>query len=107
STTMEGSASGTLGLRTLSLAAGTYNIYNNMFAGINRKVNATATVNLTYIFFGGTAGTIYNNTFYMPSLTSSTAPGYYQAITLSYANPIIKNNIFISNEDAVIHFSVV
>lgn len=103
STTMEGSASGTYGLRTLSLAAGTYNIYNNMFAGANRKVNATATVNLTYIFFGGTAGTIYNNTFYMPSLTSITTPGYYQAITLSFANPIIKNNIFISNEDAVVN----
>ncbi|NDP21960.1 MAG: T9SS type A sorting domain-containing protein [Paludibacter sp.] len=103
STTMEGSASGTLGMRTMSLAAGTYNIYNNMFAGIDRKTAATAIVNQTYIFFGGTDGMISNNTFYMPALTANTTPGYYQAITLSFANPDIKNNIFISNEDAVVN----
>ena len=100
-TTMEATASGTLGMRGLSLSSGaTYSIYNNTFAGMNRKSITAATVNLTYIFFGGTSGTIYNNTFYMPALTAPTTPGYYSAIQLSFANPIIKNNIFISNEDA-------
>jgi len=102
-TTMEGTATGTLGMRTLSLAAGTYNIYNNTFSGMNKKVVTAATVNLTYIFFGGTAGSICNNTFYMPALTANTTPGYYQAITLSFANPDIKNNIFVSNEDAIVN----
>ncbi len=100
-TTMEATATGALGMRTMSLAAGTYNIYNNIFSGIDKKTVTAATVNLTYIFFGGTTGFISNNTFYMPALTANTTPGYYQAITLSFANPDIKNNIFISNEDAV------
>ena len=100
-TTKEATATGTLGIRALSLGSGcTYNIYNNTFAGMDRKNVATSTVNLSYIFFGGT-GTIYNNTFYMPALTSPSTPGYYNAIQLSSANPAIKNNIFISNEDAV------
>ncbi len=100
-TTMEATASGTLGMRTMSLAAGTYKVYNNVFSGIDKKIVTAATVNLTYIFFGGTTGFISNNTFYMPALTAKTTPGYYQAITLSFANPDIKNNIFISNEDGV------
>jgi hypothetical protein len=97
------------GLRGLSLAAApatfsaTYNIYNNTFAGMDRKGNNTLAVNLTYIFFGGNVGNIYNNTFYMPALTKPATLGYYQAITLSSANPVIKNNIFISNEDAMVN----
>jgi hypothetical protein len=92
-------SSGTLGQRAMSLGGSvTCNVYNNTFAGMNRLGTATGQVNQTYIFFGCT-GNIYNNTFYMPALTSYTVPGYYRAITLSYANPNIKNNIFISNED--------
>jgi hypothetical protein len=102
-TTMEATASGSLGIRALSLGGGTptptYNVYNNTFAGIDRKSVATSSVNLTYVFFGG-LGEIFNNTFYMPSLTAPTTPGYYTSIQLSSANPAIKNNIFISNEDA-------
>ena len=102
-TTMEATASGSLGIRALSLGGGTptptYNVYNNTFAGMDRKSVATASVNLTYVFFGG-LGEIFNNTFYMPSLTAPSTPGYYTSIQLSSANPAIKNNIFISNEDA-------
>ncbi len=101
--TMEATVSGTLGMRTLSLAAGVYNIYNNMFSGLNKKSVTAATVNLTYIFFGGTSGHISNNTFYMPTITANTTPGYYNAIQLSFANPDIKNNIFISEEDAMVN----
>lgn len=93
-------SSGTLGQRAISVGGSvTVNIYNNMFAGMGRGGTATASVNQTYIFFGS-SGKIYNNTFYLPAL-SSTVPGYYRGINLSFANPEIKNNIFISNEDAI------
>lgn len=94
-------SSGTLGQRMLSLGGSvTCNVYNNTFAGMNRAGTATGSVNQTYCFFGCT-GKIYNNTFYMPALTGPTIPGYYRAINLSFSNPEIKNNIFISNEDAM------
>jgi hypothetical protein len=105
-TTKEATATGSLGVRALSLGGSTpiptFNVYNNMFAGMDRKNVALASVNQTYVFFGG-AGSIYNNTFYMPTLTVPATPGYYTAITLSSANPIIKNNIFISDEDAMVN----
>lgn len=101
STTNEASASGTWGLRTISCASGaTYNIYNNVFAGMDKLKPAAAILNLTYLFFSGT-GHISHNTFYLPKLTDTSSPGYYQAITLSSANPPITNNIFVTNEDAV------
>ena len=101
--TKEASLTGTLGARTLSLASGaTYNIYNNIFSGLDKKTATTATVNLTYVFFGGT-GHISNNTFYMPKITATSTPGYYSAIQLSFANPDIKNNIFISEEDDMVN----
>ncbi|MFA6979249.1 MAG: T9SS type A sorting domain-containing protein [Ignavibacteriaceae bacterium] len=100
-TTLEATATGSLGTRALSLGSGpTYNIYNNTFAGMDRKSVAAAQVNQTYVFLAG-IGTIYNNTFYMPALTVPATPGYYRAINLFSANPDIKNNIFISNEDAM------
>lgn len=93
--------SGTLGQRAISVGGSiTCNIFNNTFAGMERIGTATGSVNQTYVFFG-CIGNIYNNTFYMPALTAPTVPGYYRAITLSYANPNIKNNIFISDEDAL------
>lgn len=102
-TTKEATASGTFGIRALSLGSGaSYSVYNNTFAGIDRKGATAATVNQTYVFFGGT-GYIHNNTFYMPPLMQTTTPGYYNAIQLSSANPEIKNNIFISDEDAVVN----
>lgn len=91
------------GQRVLSLGGSvTCNVYNNMFAGMNRAGTATGAVNQTYCFFGCT-GKIYNNTFYMPALSVKTNSGYYTAIQLSFANPDIKNNIFISNEDGMIN----
>lgn len=91
------------GQRVLSLGGSvTCNVYNNMFAGMDRAGTATGAVNQTYCFFG-CAGKIYNNTFYMPALTVKTNTGYYTAIQLSFSNPEIKNNIFISNEDAMVN----
>ena len=91
------------GQRLMSLGGSvTCNVYNNMFAGMDRSGTTTAAVNQTYCFFGCT-GKIYNNTFYMPALTVKTNTGYYTAIQLSFSNPDIKNNIFISNEDGMIN----
>lgn len=98
STTTE---TGAYGHRVVSLSSGaTYNIYNNTFAGMDKTAASTAALNLTYLFYSGVAGTIYNNTFYMPALTNPTAAatGYYSAIQLSGNTATIKNNIFINAE---------
>ena len=39
----------------------------------------------------------------MPALSVKTNAGYYSAIQLSFANPEIKNNIFISEEDGMVN----
>ncbi|MDP3860488.1 MAG: hypothetical protein Q8Q63_02770, partial [Phaeovulum sp.] len=96
STTEETSANGH---RVVSLSSGaSYNIYNNFFAGMDKTAASTAALNLTYLFYSGVAGTIYNNTFYMPALTNPSSIGYYSAIQLSGNTATIKNNIFISDE---------
>lgn len=91
---------GAYGHRVVSLASGaTYNIFNNTFAGLDKTKASTAALNLTYLFYSGVAGKIYNNTFYMPALTDpSQTGGYYRAINLSGNTAEIKNNIFISDE---------
>jgi len=99
-TTKEASASGTFGTRGISLASGcTFNIYNNTFAGMDRLSSAGATVNQCYIFVQGTCY-IYNNSFYMPSLTIGTTPGYYNSLQVyDGSNAYVKNNIFIADDD--------
>lgn len=90
---------GAYGHRVISLAStATYNIYNNMFAGLDKTKSSTAALNLTYLFYSGVSGKIYNNTFYMPALTDATSTGYYNAIQVSGNTAEIKNNIFISDE---------
>ena len=91
---------GAFGHRVVSLAStATYNIYNNTFAGMDKTKASTAALNLTYLFYSGVAGKIFNNTFYMPALTDpSQTGGYYRAINLSGNTAEIKNNIFISDE---------
>lgn len=91
------------GQRVLSLGGSvTCNVYNNMFAGMNRGGTTTYAINQTYCFYG-CVGKIYNNTFYMPALSIKTNSGYYSAIQLSTSNPEIKNNIFISEEDGMVN----
>ena len=102
-TITESATSGTYGIRLIALASGptAWNIYNNTFAGMNRTQTAgAATLNLSYIQVSFGTANIYNNTFYMPALTSPSALGYYNAINNSNAQNAqkIKNNIFISNE---------
>lgn len=92
---------GAFGHRVVSLSSGaTYEIYNNMFAGLDKTKASTAAVNLVYLFYSGVSGKIYNNTFFMKALTdpSAAATGYYNAINLSGNTAEIKNNIFISDE---------
>jgi len=96
STTQE---TGAFGHRVVSLAStATYNIYNNTFAGMDKTAASTAALNLTYLFYSGVAGKIYNNTFYMPALTNATSTGYYSCINISGNTAEIINNIFISDE---------
>lgn len=86
------------GHRVVSLSSGaTYNIYNNMFAGLNKTKPSTTATNVVYLFYSGVAGKIYNNTFYMPQLSDASGTGYYAAIQLSGNTAEIKNNIFISD----------
>lgn len=90
---------GAFGHRVVSLSSGaTYEIYNNMFAGLDKTKASTVALNLAYLFYSGVSGKIYNNTFFMPALTNSTSTGYYNAIQLSGNTAEIKNNIFISDE---------
>ena len=87
------------GHRVVSLSSGaTYEIYNNMFAGLDKTKASTAALNLVYLFYSGVSGKIYNNTFYMKALTDASSTGYYNAIQLSGNTAEIKNNIFISDE---------
>ncbi|MGC3979491.1 MAG: hypothetical protein QM751_15470 [Paludibacteraceae bacterium] len=90
---------GAYGHRVVSLAStATYNIYNNVFAGLDKTKPSTVALNLTYLFYSGISGKIYNNTFCMPALTDPSSTGYYNAIQLSGNTAEIKNNIFISDE---------
>ncbi|MBP9083869.1 MAG: T9SS type A sorting domain-containing protein [Bacteroidia bacterium] len=90
---------GAQGHRVISLSSGaTYNVYNNMFSGMDKTAASTAALNLTYLFYSGVAGKIYGNTFYMPALTNATSTGYYNCINISGNTAEIINNIFISDE---------
>lgn len=90
---------GAFGHRVVSLSSGaTYEIYNNMFAGLDKTKASTVGLNLAYLFYSGVSGKIYNNTFFMPALTNPSSTGYYNAIQLSGNTAEIKNNIFISDE---------
>lgn len=52
------------GHRVISLASGaTYNVYNNMFAGLDKTKPSTAALNLVYLFYSGVSGKIYNIPF--------------------------------------------
>jgi hypothetical protein len=79
------------------------NIFNNTFSGMNRSAAGPANLNQTYIADIGYGTTkIFQNTFYLPALTLPTQNGAYNAISFTTANykADIKNNIFISDENA-------
>ncbi len=95
----------TQGILTGATSTNPFNvhIYNNTFSGINRSVAGPANLNQSYIADIGYGTTnIYNNTFYLPALTLPTQNGAYNAISFTTANykANVKNNIFISDEDA-------
>jgi len=99
--------SGTVSTYTISVSASAsnsfnLNIFNNTFSGMNRSTSGATALNQCYIGDAGYGTTkVYNNTFYLPALTTPTQPGYYNAIKFTGSGKIadIQNNIFISNED--------
>lgn len=101
-------ASGTVGTQAILVSANASNpfntnIFNNTFAGMDRKATGATNVNQTYIAEIGYGTTkIYNNSFYLPVLTQPTQNGAYNAISFSTTSykADIQNNIFISNEDS-------
>jgi len=107
STVVESAASGAFGIRLVQLASGptAWNVYNNTFAGMNRTQTAgAATLNLSYIQVSFGVANIYNNSFYLPALTSPSSAGYYNAINNSNGqSQKIVNNIFVSNEPTAAH----
>jgi len=107
STVVETAASGAFGIRLVQLASGptAWNVYNNTFTGMNRtQTTGAATLNLSYIQVSFGVANIYNNSFYLPALTSPSSAGYYNAINNSNGqSQKIVNNIFVSNEPTAVH----
>ena len=101
-------ASGTGGTQAILVGASATNpfntnIFNNTFAGMDRKATGATNVNQAYIAEIGYGTTkIYHNSFYLPALTQPTQSGTYNAISFTTTNKKadVQNNIFISNEDA-------
>lgn len=100
---------GQYGIRgVIASGGGTWNIYNNFFSGFD-KTSATAGEAMIQGVRCGSTTNICNNTFYLNALTNkptyTETPGEttaaYCAINIAAGTPLIKNNIFISNEDAV------
>ncbi len=108
------STAGAFGMRAIiASGGGTWNIYNNFFTGFDKTSTAAGETMLQAIRCGSTTN-IVNNTFYLNALTNkptytetpTDAVGSYSAINIAAGSPLIKNNIFISNEDAVYNFFI-
>lgn len=100
---------GAYGMRAIiASGGGTWNIHNNFFTGFD-KTNSTAGGTMMQAIRCGSTTNIRNNTFYLNALTNkptyTESPGEttaaYCAINIAAGTPLIMNNIFISNEDAV------
>jgi len=103
------STAGAFGMRAIiASGGGTWNIHNNFFTGFD-KTSATSGETMMQAIRCGSTTNIRNNTFYLNALTNkptyTETPGEataaYCAINIAAGTPLIKNNIFISNEDAV------
>lgn len=110
------STAGAFGIRAIiasGAATSTWNIYNNFFTGFD-KTSATSGETMLQAIRCGSTCFIYNNTFYLNTLTKkptyiaapTDANGSYCAINIAAGTPELKNNIFISNEDAVYNFAI-
>ena len=108
------SAAGAFGMRgIIASGGGTWNIHNNFFTGFD-KTSATAGGTMMQAIRCGSTTNIRNNTFYLNALTNkpthtetpTDAVSAYCAINIAAGTPLVKNNIFISDEDAVYNFFV-
>jgi len=98
-------ASGDFGFKgIIASGGGTWNIDNNFFTGFNATGAPAAPGGLTQMIAIRCGNTCFlrNNTFYLNSLsTNANLTPTYQGILIAAGTPEIKNNILISNEDAV------
>ncbi len=102
------STAGEYGMRAIiASGGGTWYIHNNFFTGFDKTVVTAGQTMMQGIRCGSTCYIRYN-TFYLNSLTNkpsnlenpTSVQGDYCAINIAAGTPEIKNNIFISNEDA-------
>ncbi len=105
---------GAYGMRAIiASGGGTWYIQNNFFTGMDKTSTTAGETMLQDIRCGSTCY-IRQNTFYLNSLTNKptyvTFPtdtqGSYCGISIAAGTPEIKNNIFISNEDAVTNYAI-
>jgi len=99
------STAGAYGFRgIIASGGGTWYIDNNFFTGLRTTAAPAAVGGLTdmLVIRCGNTCLIRNNTFLLNALNANVnlAPTY-QAINIAAGTPEIRNNIFISNEDAV------
>lgn len=106
-------SAGAFGIRAIiASGGGTWNIYNNFFTGFD-KTTATAGETMLQGIRCGSNCNIMHNTFFLNALTNKPTyvetPGEttanYSAINIAAGTNSFKNNIFISNEDAVYNFA--
>ncbi len=105
---------GAYGIRgIIASGGGTWIIRNNFFTGFDKTSTAAGETMLQGIRCGSTCY-VWNNTFFLNTLTNkptyvaspTDTNGSYCAINIAAGAPEIKNNIFISNEDAVTNFAI-
>jgi len=108
------SSAGAFGIRgIIASGGGTWYINNNFFTGFDKTTTTAGETMLQGIRCGSSCN-IRNNTFFLNSLTNkptyiaapTDANGSYCAINIAAGTNDIKNNIFISNEDAVTNFAI-
>lgn len=107
------STTGAYGIRgILASGGGNWNITNNFFTGFD-KTTAGGETMMVGIRCGSTCF-IFQNTFYLNALTNKPAfvvnptdvQGAYTAISIASGTPEIRNNIFVSDEDAVYNYAI-
>ena len=100
-------SSGDFGFKgIIASGGGTWNIDNNFFTGFKATGAPVAPGGLTQIIAirCGNTCLLRNNTFYLNSLNANAnITPTYQGILIAAGTPEIKNNILISNENAVVN----
>ena len=110
-----GNKTATFGMRAIiASGGGNWYIKNNFFTGFD-KTSVTAGETMMQGIRCGSTCYVWNNTFFLNALTNkptthietpSDTQSAYCAINIAAGTPEIKNNIFISNEDAFFNFLI-